>query len=315
MGVIMVSSGRRERIDALARTTREQEGGVSVALAAWRYLRCSPAFFAGVTILAIFLLLALFAPMLAPHDPADRLLEGQVSRAHNLIPSPQRGFLLGGDQYGRDLLSRLLLGSRQTLLLAVAATAIGVSGGIAIGVAAGAFGHWVDSAVMRVLDALLAVPSLLLALSIGVLFAQPSRVTVILVVGLVQVPVFGRLLRSAMRAQQSSDYVFAARALGVPETSIVFRHMLPNALTPVVVQGFLALATVIIDASALSFLGFAAVDDSVPEWSQILGSARDFFDLHPQLAVWPAGCIMLTALGFTLVGEALRNALDPRHRR
>lgn len=308
-----LKSQRKERIDALAEASAD--AGVSLAASAWRRLKRNPVFVVGAVIIAVFVLVALLAPLLAPHDPALRVLVDQVSRAENTIPPPQEGFPLGGDQYGRDLFSRLLLGSQQTLLVAVLATVIGLGGGLVLGVLAGAFGGWVDSLVMRVVDVMLSVPSLLLAVSIGALFAQQSQFTVILAVAIVQVPIFGRLLRGTMLAQRASDHVLAARALGVKESSIVFRHMLPNALGPVIVQATLVLAVAIIDAAALSFLGLGAADDSVPEWGQMLGGAQNIIDSHPQLAFWPASCIILVALGFTLVGESLRDALDPKRRR
>ncbi|GAA4611608.1 ABC transporter permease [Saccharopolyspora hordei] len=304
---------RKERIDALAEASTD--AGVSLAASAWRRLKRNPVFIVGAVIIAVFVLVALLSPLLAPHDPALRLLVDQVSRADNTIPPPQEGFPLGGDQYGRDLFSRLLLGSQQTLLVAVLATVIGLGGGLVLGVLAGAFGGWVDALVMRVVDVMLSVPSLLLAVSIGALFAQQTQFTVILAVAIVQVPIFGRLLRGTMLAQRSSDHVLAARALGVKESSIVFRHMLPNALGPVIVQATLVLAVAIIDAAALSFLGLGAADDSIPEWGQMLGGAQNIIDSHPQLAFWPASCIILVALGFTLVGESLRDALDPKRRR
>ena len=302
---------RKNRIDDLA----DSSAGAGPATSAWRRLRRSPMFFTGATIIGVFVLVAALSPLLAPHDPALHLLEDQVSRAQNRIPPPQEGFPLGGDQYGRDLLSRLLLGSQQTLLVALLATVIGLGGGMVLGTLAGAFGGWVDAVVMRIADVMLSIPSLLLAVSIGALFATQTQFSVILAVALVQVPVFARLLRGTMLAQRTSDHVLAARALGVRESAIVFRHMLPNALGPVIVQATLVLAVAIIDAAALSFLGLGAADDSVPEWGQMLGGAQNIIDSHPHLAFWPAGCIIVVALGFTLVGESLRDALDPKRRR
>ena len=305
-------TARKQRIEALA--AAGPDTGVSLAASAWRRLRRNPVFVVGAVIIGAFVVVALLAPWLAPNDPGLRLLEEQVSRARNEIPPAQPGFPLGGDQEGRDLLSRMLLGSRQTLLVAVLATVIGLGGGLVLGTLAGALGGWVDSAVMRVVDVLLSIPSLLLAVSIGALFAQQSQFTVILAVAIVQVPIFARLLRGSMLAQRASDHVLAARALGVRRGAIVFRHLLPNSLGPVIVQSTLALALAIIDAAALSFLGLGAPDDSVPEWGQMLGKAQTVIDSHPQLAFWPAGAIIVVALGFTLVGESLRDALDPRSR-
>lgn len=301
---------RTRRIDALA--AGAGDAGVSLAASAWRSVRSNPVFLVGAMIILAFLVIALLAPWLAPHDPAARLLEDQVSRARNEIPPAQPGYPLGGDADGRDLLSRMLLGSRQTLLVAVLATVIGLGGGLVLGTLAGALGGWIDSVVMRIVDVLLSIPSLLLAVSIGALFAQQSRFTVILAVAIVQIPIFARLLRGSMLAVRASDHVLAARALGVKPGVIVLRHMLPNSLGPVIVQSTLVLAVAIIDAAALSFLGLGAPDDSIPEWGQMLGNAQDIIDSHPQLAFWPAGAIITVALGFTLVGESLRDALDPK---
>lgn len=310
-----VLNTRKARVDELAEAGGNSDAGVSLAASAWRRLRRNPTFLVGASIIGAFVLLAVISPLLAQHDPALRVLEDQVSRASNEIPPPQPGYPLGGDQYGRPLLSRLLLGSQQTLLVAVMATVIGLGGGLTLGILAGAFGGWVDTVVMRIVDVMLSVPSLLLAVSIGAMFVQQTQFTVILAVATVQIPIFGRLLRGTMLAQRASDHVLAARALGVKERSVVFRHMLPNALGPVIVQSTLALAVAIIDAAALSFLGLGAADTSVPEWGQMLGSAQDFFDTHPHLAFWPASCIIIVALGFTLVGESMRDALDPKKRR
>ncbi|WP_016697679.1 ABC transporter permease [Actinoalloteichus spitiensis] len=309
-----IGTSRKERIDSLAESSAS-ETGVSLAASAWRRLRRNPVFLVGASIIGLFVLLALLAPVLAPHDPGVRMLADQVSRATNSIPPAQEGHPFGGDQHGRDLFSRVLLGSQQTLLVAVLATVIGLGGGLTLGTLAGAFGGWVDSLVMRIVDVMLSVPSLLLAVSIGALFSSQTQFTVILAVAIVQIPVFARLLRGTMLAQRESDHVLAARSLGVRQRSIVFRHMLPNALGPVIVQSTLVLAVAIIDAAALSFLGLGAADDSVPEWGQMLGNAQNVIDSHPHLAFWPAACIIVVALGFTLVGESLRDALDPKRRR
>jgi peptide/nickel transport system permease protein len=319
---------RKDRIDHLA-TTAGSAGGVAVATAgtvddrpgvsllasAWRRLRRNPVFLVGAAITVAFVILALVAPLVAPHDPAADLLRDQVRPQTNPIPAPQPGFPLGADDIGRDIFSRLLVGSRQTLVVGVVATLIGLAGGLVLGVLAGALGGWVDSLVMRIVDVLLSIPSLLLAISIAALATRPSQWTVIIAVATVQVPVFARLLRGSMLAQRSSDHVLAARALGVTRRAIVFRHMLPNSLGPVIVQSTLVIATSIIDAAALSFLGLGNPDDSIPEWGQMLGRSQRFIYDNPELAVYPALCIVFVALGFTLMGESLREALDPKNRR
>jgi peptide/nickel transport system permease protein len=197
----------------------------------------------------------------------------------------------------------------------VLATVFGLAGGLVLGTLAGAFAGWIDSAVMRLVDVMLSIPSLLLAFTLAALVARPSQTTLIIAIAAIQVPIFARLLRGSMLAQRASDHVLAARALGVKQGAIVFRHMLPNALGPVIVQATLVLAVAIIDAAALSFLGFGNPDDRQPEWGQMLGKATEFINEYPHLAVYPAVCIIVVALGFTLMGEALREALDPKTRR
>jgi peptide/nickel transport system permease protein len=293
----------------------EQAPGQSLIASAWQRLRRDPVFLLGATITVAFIVLAIISPWIAPHDPVARPLLEQVRPQTNPVPGSQPGFPLGGDQIGRDLLSRLLVGSRQTLIVGVFATLGGLAGGLVLGTLAGAVGGWVDSLVMRVVDVMLSLPSLLLAFSLAALAARPSQFTVILAIAIVQIPIFARLLRGSMLAQRSSDHVVAARALGVKPSAVVFRHMLPNSLGPVIVQATLVLAGAIIDAAALSFLGLGNPDDRQPEWGQMLGQAQQYLQDYPHLAVWPAACIIVVALGFTLMGESLREALDPKSRR
>ena len=306
---------RRQRIDALATASAEDEGGVSLILSAWRRLRRNPVFLVGLAITVAFLVLALVAPWLAPWDPAAKPLLDDVRPQSNPVPGPEPGHLLGADDKGRDLLSRLLVGSRQTLLVGVLATFFGLAGGLVLGTLAGAFAGWIDSLVMRIVDVMLSIPSLLLAFSLAALASRPSQWTLIIAIAVVQVPIFARLLRGSMLAQRASDHVLAARSLGVKQHAIVFRHMLPNALGPVIVQATLVLAVAIIDAAALSFLGLGNPDDRQPEWGQMLGNAQDYLGEAPHLAFYPAAAIITVALGFTLMGESLREALDPKTRR
>ncbi|GAA5121740.1 ABC transporter permease subunit [Alloalcanivorax gelatiniphagus] len=305
---------RKQRIDALAATT-EDEGGVSLILSAWRRLRRNPVFLVGLAITVAFIVLALVAPWLAPWDPAARPLLDDVRPQSNPVPGPEQGHPLGADDKGRDLLSRLLVGSQQTLLVGVLATFFGLIGGLVLGTLAGAVAGWTDSLVMRIVDVMLSIPSLLLAFTLAALATRPSQWTLIIAIATVQVPIFARLLRGSMLAQRASDHVLAARSLGVRPHAIVFRHMLPNALGPVIVQATLVLAVAIIDAAALSFLGLGNPDDRRPEWGQMLGKAQPLLGEAPHLAFYPAACIIVVALGFTLMGESLREALDPKTRR
>ncbi|WP_242532349.1 ABC transporter permease [Nocardioides sp. S5] len=306
---------RKQRVDALAAASADEEGGVSLILSAWRRLRRNPVFLVGLAITVAFLVLAVVSPWLAPWDPAARPLLDDIRPQSNPVPGPEAGHPLGGDDKGRDLLSRLLVGSQQTLLVGVLATFFGLVGGVTLGTLAGAFAGWIDSLVMRIVDVMLSIPSLLLAFSIAALASRPSQWTLIIAIATVQVPIFARLLRGSMLAQRASDHVLAARSLGVKPHAIVFRHMLPNALGPVIVQATLVLAVAIIDAAALSFLGLGNPDDRRPEWGQMLGAAQQYLGQEPHLAFYPAACIIVVALGFTLMGESLREALDPKTRR
>ncbi len=295
--------------------TVDEAPGVSLIASAWRRLRRDPVFLVGAAITLVFIVFAIISPWIAPHDPAAQLLLDKVRPQSNPIPGPEPGFPLGADDKGRDFLSRLIVGSQQTLIVGVLATVFGLFGGLVLGILAGAFGGAVDAFVMRVVDVLLSIPSLLLALSIAALASQPSQWTVIIAIAVVQVPVFARLLRGSMLAQRSSDHVLAARALGVTPSAVIFRHMVPNSLGPVIVQATLVLATSIIDAAALSFLGLGNPNDDAPEWGQMLGRSQAYIYDNPHLAIYPALCIIFVALGFTLMGESLREALDPKSRR
>ncbi len=306
---------RKQRIDELAAASVDETPGVSLLASAWQRLRRNPVFLIGAGITITFVVLAIISPWLAPWDPAANPLIDKVRPQSNPVPGPEPGYPLGADDRGRDLLSRLLIGSRQTLLVGVMATLFGLVGGITLGTLAGALGGWADSVVMRLVDVMLSIPSLLLAFSIAALFARPNQWTVIVAISVIQVPIFARMLRGSLLAQRVSDHVLAARALGVKPGAIVFRHMLPNALGPVIVQTTLVLAVAIIDAAALSFLGLGNPDDRQPEWGQMLGKSQEFINSYPHLAIYPAACIIVVALGFTLMGESLREALDPKTRR
>ena len=307
---------RRDRIDALAQAGALDDGpGVSLLRGAWLRLRRNPVFLTGAAITIVFVVLAIIAPWIAPWDVTARPLLDQVRPQTNPVPGPEPGHLLGGDDRGRDLLSRLLVGSRQTLIVGVFATLFGLIGGLILGTIAGAIGGAVDSLVMRIVDVMLSIPSLLLAFTIASLARNPSQWTLIVSIAIIQVPIFARLLRGSMLAQRSSDHVLAARSLGVRPRAIVFRHMLPNSVGPVIVQATLSLAVAIIDAAALSFLGLGNPDQRQPEWGQMLSLAQRYIAEAPHLAFYPAGCIIVVALGFTLMGESLREALDPKSRR
>ncbi|QFZ16252.1 ABC transporter permease [Saccharothrix syringae] len=301
---------KKRRVDDLAETA-----GTSLAADALKRMARSPVAIIGAVIVVLFVVLSVVAPFIAPKDPYLRYPELVDNLRADHIPGPTPGFLLGSDELGRDFFSRLLVGSQQSLIVGVGATLIGLVLGMLIGGLAGAFGGWVDSWLMRFTDIMLSIPSLLLAISIAALASRGSQTTVIVAVAVTTVPIFARLLRGAMLAQRHSDHVVAATALGVKRGTIVLRHMLPNSLGPVIVQATLTLATAIIEAASLSFLGLGDPDPSRAEWGLMLGNSQRWIDVRPELAFYPAIAIIIVALGFTLLGESLREALDPKNRR
>ncbi|CAL9656144.1 ABC transporter permease [Saccharothrix sp. NPDC042600] len=301
---------KKQKVDALA-----ESAGTSLAADALKRMSRSPVAILGAVIVLVFLVLSVIAPFIVPKDPYQRYPELLDQLRPDNIPGAMPGFVLGSDELGRDFFSRLLVGAQQSLVVGVGATLIGLVLGMVIGGAAGAFGGWVDSWLMRFTDIMLSIPSLLLAISIAALASRGSQTTVIIAVAVTTVPIFARLLRGAMLAQRHSDHVLAATALGVKRKTIVFRHMLPNSLGPVIVQATLTLATAIIEAASLSFLGLGDPDPARAEWGLMLGNSQRYIDVKPELAYYPAIAIIIVALGFTLLGESLREALDPKNRR
>lgn len=299
-------------VDAGAALVEDRRAGEALWRVAARRLARNPAAIVGVLIVVAFVLVALLAPVLAPYGPGE--LPGRADVRPTFIPGPSADHPLGLDRYGADVLSQLIWGARASLLIGVLSTLLGLAGGMLVGLVAGAFGGWVDSAAMRLVDLMLAVPSLLLAVSIAAVAGQtPSAV--VLAIGVVQVPVFARLLRGSMLSQKGADYVLAARSLGLSRRTVTMSHVLPNSVSPVIVQATLLLATAVIEAAALSFLGLGGGSPTTAEWGRMLVAAQNELEIAPRLALWPGICISVTALGFTLFGEALREALDPRSRR
>ena len=278
---------------------------------AWRRLRRNPSAIVGASLIVVFVLVAVFAPLLAPYSP--RACDLSDIRP-GFIPGPSRAHWLGLDQNGCDELSRLIYGARYSLVIGVVSLLIGAIVGIGVGILAGGFGGWVDNLLMRLMDIMLAIPGLLFAIGVAALLGRSLR-SVMIAIGVVNVPTFARLLRSSMLAQRGSDYVLAAQAVGVRRWRIVTAHVLPNSVAPVIVYGTLALATAIIDAAGLAFLGLGSPDPGVPEWGRMLSETQRFLSSAPQLAFFPGVAIVLSVLGFNLLGDALREVLDPKLRR
>jgi len=321
----VLTPGRKvEKLDRLAELAAAPADGRGASLwrEAARRLRRNPSAIAGAVILGVFVLVAAIGPFFVPYSPTDTIgvANGEVRPAAGIIPGPSAEHWLGYDHLGRDEFSRMVVGARQTLLVGVVATFIGMSVGCLLGGIAGAAhglgGRWgrrLDTVLMRIVDMMLALPSLLLAISIAALLG-PSLATVMIAVGAIAVPIFARLLRGSMIAQANAEYVLAATALGVRKHRIALSHILPNSLAPVLVQMTLTLATAIIEAAALSFLGLGNPDPSTPEWGKMLADAQRYLEISPGLAIYPALAIIITAFGFTLLGEAMREALDPKLR-
>ncbi|MDT3329817.1 MULTISPECIES: ABC transporter permease [Microbacterium] len=279
----------------------------------FRRLRRSPTAWVGLAIVLLFVVVALLAPVLAPYPETD--LPGARDITPTYIPGPGEiaAFPLGLDRFGGDVVSKLIWGAQASLLIGVVSTAYGLIGGMLLGLVAGTFGGWVDNVIMRLVDILLSVPSLLLAVSIAAILGQNQN-SVMIAIGVAQVPIFARLLRASMLQQRSADYVLSAQTLGLGRGRITMTHVLPNAVGPVIVQGTLSLATAVIDAAALSFLGLGGGRPETAEWGRMLTYAQAELAIAPWLAFLPGICIAITALGFTLFGEALREAMDPRTR-
>lgn len=274
--------------------------------AARRLMRNRPALL-GLGLVAAFVAAALLAPIIAPYDP----IEGQlVDRLKP--PSPQHW--MGTDLQGRDEFSRILYGAQVSLQVSVISVLMGLTMGGIVGAIAGAAGGRVDSILMRATDVLLSIPGILLAIGI-VAWLGRGLPQIMLAVAVTNAPIFARLLRGSLLALRHSDYVVAARSIGATGPRVLLRHMLPNALTSIIVAGTLALATAIIDVAGLGFLGLGPPDPRTAEWGTMLTDSTKFLRQAPHLLFFPGVMIVLTAIGFNLLGDGLRESLDPKQKR
>jgi peptide/nickel transport system permease protein len=272
---------------------------------AWRrLLRRGGALF-GLAVVLFFVVIAMFAPWLAPHDPLAT--SWSAVRA-----APSGAHLFGADELGRDVLSRIIWGTRASILAGVVSVSISLALGVPIGMAAGYLGRWVDALISRITDAMLACPFLILAIALAA-FLGPSLTNAMIAIGISATPVFIRLTRAQVLAAKSEDYVEAARALGNPHLRIALRHIFPNIVAPLIVQATLAIAAAVIAEASLSFLGLGQ-QPPAPSWGSMLNTARNYVDQAPWMAIWPGLSIFLLVLSFNLLGDGLRDALDPRHK-
>ncbi|ALS77241.1 ABC transporter permease [Planococcus kocurii] len=257
----------------------------------------------GGLIILFYIFIAIFAPVLAPYHPHE------INLDNKLIP-PSMEHWMGTDDKGRDILSRILYGSRLSMGVGFAAVAFGGFFGITLGLIAGYYGKWLDTIIMRCMDVLLAFPGILLALAI-VSALGPSLINVTIAVGAFSVPLFARIVRGSTLEVKQLEYIDAIRSLGARDGTIIFKHILPNILSPIIVQGTLRVATAILSAAGLSFLGLGAQPPS-SEWGTMLSSGRDFLFTAPYIAIFPGLAIAFLVLGFNIFGDGLRDAFDPR---
>jgi dipeptide transport system permease protein len=278
----------------------------------WHYFRQNRGALIGLVVLVLLVLTALFAPLIAPHSP-----DQQYRNAFLTPPFWAEGgsttFLLGTDAVGRDILSRLIHGARFSLSIGAVVVVLALSTGILIGLIAGYARGWVDALIMRVMDVILAFPSLLLALVL-VAVLGPGLVNAMIAIAVVLQPHFARLTRAAVMSEKNREYVISARVAGARHLRLMFVTILPNCLAPLIVQATLSFSTAILDAAALGFLGMGA-QPPIPEWGTMLAEAREFILRAWWVVTFPGLAILITVLAINLVGDGLRDALDPKLKR
>jgi len=270
---------------------------------AWRKLRRRQTAMFGLAVVVGFVVLALFAGWIAPQDPIATSW-GAIRKA------PSAAHWFGTDEIGRDVFSRVVWGTRASMLAGVVSVSISLLLGVPIGLAAGFLGGWIDAAISRVIDAFLACPFLILAIALAA-FLGPSLSNAMIAIGISATPIFARLTRGAVIHVKVEDYIEAARALGASPLRQALRHVLPNIAAPLIVQATLAIAAAVIAEASLSFLGLGQ-QPPAPSWGSMLNTAKNYVDNAPWMAIWPGLSIFLLVLAFNLLGDGLRDALDPR---
>lgn len=289
----------------------QQMKPVSQAGDVLRRLLKHPGGVVGLLVTLFFFTIAVLAPSLSPYDPLAQDLDQRLQ-------APSRPHLMGTDDFGRDMLSRVMYGARISLTVGFFSVGIALAGGLLLGLLAGFYtsGHWgrlIDHAIMRTSDIMLAFPTVLLAIAIVTAFG-PSLRNAMLAIAIIYIPRFVRIVRASVLVEKEQAYIEAGRAIGVSNHRLLFRHLLPNAMSPVIVQTTLGLAEAIIEAAALSFLGLGATPPT-PEWGAMLSEGRAYLRLAPWVTFFPGLAIFLIVVSFNLLGDGLRDALDPRLRR
>jgi peptide/nickel transport system permease protein len=269
-----------------------------------RQLRKDKAAMLGLVLVVLIVAAALLAPVIAPYDPLDI--------SHERFQPPGRDFLFGTDELGRDLLSRIIYGARISLRVGLISVGIAAAIGVQLGLVSGYFGEAVDNVISRAMDILLAFPSILLAIII-VAILGPGLDNAMIAIGLASIPTYARLVRGSTLCEREKDYVLAARAIGVRSGRLLFRHILPNIVAPVIVFGTLGVATAILAAAGLSFIGLGA-QPPTPEWGAMLSQGRNYLRTEWWVPTFPGLAIVITVLGINLLGDGLRDALDPQLR-
>lgn len=286
------------------KTVAVKEKSTGPWLDAWRSFRKNKVALVGAGIVLFFVFLAIFGPLLAPQG-----INEQSIKDHRLLP-PSSQFWFGTDDFGRDIFSRIIHGARISLGVGFFSVIGSVIVGSILGIVAGYYGKWVDMIISRIFDIMLAFPSILLAIAV-VSVLGPSLRNALIAIAIINVPNFGRLIRSKVLSIKEEEYITSAKAIGMKDFRILFSHILPNSMAPVIVAGTLAVASAIIEAAALGFLGLGA-QAPAPEWGKMLADARVVLRNAPWAMIFPGLAIMLTVLGFNLMGDGLRDALDPR---
>ena len=278
----------------------------------WFYFSQNRGAVIGLAVFALLVLTAIFAPLIAPHDPT------QQYRDALLVPpfweeGGRAGFLLGTDAVGRDMLSRLIYGAQYSLFIGIVVVAIALIGGVVIGLVAGFYGGWVDSVIMRVMGVVLAFPSLLLALVL-VAILGPGLTNAMIAIAIVYQPHFARLTRAAVMGEKAREYVTSAKVAGASNLRLMFKTILPNCLAPLIVQATLSFSSAVLDSAALGFLGMGA-QPPASEWGTMLAEAREFILRAWWVVTFPGLAILISVLAINLMGDGLRDALDPKLKR